>query len=375
MDFRQEHPFSTIINARGTFTPLGVSRSSSAVRAAVSDALSEFINLDEMQDVASRVLAVHCGAEAGTVVHCGAAAITLAVAATMTGTSPERIARLPDTQGMPNRVVLPAIHAVNYGQAIEQAIRLAGARPILAGDDAACRPTQIEHAVECAGTSCLLLVSSRLTKGARIDFKAAIAIAHKHGIPAIIDGAAQDFRMHDLLQTGADLLIVSAQKYLGGPTAGLLVGRQTMVAAVRAQEKGIGRAMKASKEAIAGALVAIRERSRMDETAWQAEQRRKITGFLTLANTIAGVEARAEPDPTGLPFERAHLNIDPAITHMHATELVAALRNGPVPIWVMDYHVGVGEIVLELVQTRQDEIETIAGRLRQLLEPRPATGG
>jgi seryl-tRNA(Sec) selenium transferase len=108
-------------------------------------------------------------------------------------------------------------------------------------------------------------VSSRLTKGAPIDLGAAAATAHKHGVPAVSDDAAQDFRVRDLLQTGADLVIVSAQKYLGGPTAGLIVGRQPLIAAVRAQERGSGRAMKASKEAIAGALAAISERSAMDE--------------------------------------------------------------------------------------------------------------
>jgi hypothetical protein len=82
------------------------------------------------------------------------------------------------------------------------------------------------------------------------------------------------------------------------------------------------------------------------------------------------VEGRAEPDPIGLPFESAHLKIEPSTARMSAGELILALRSCPIPIWVMDHRVGVGEIVPELVQVRPDEIETIAASLRQLLEPR-----
>ncbi|CAM5330787.1 hypothetical protein SALBM135S_00024 [Streptomyces alboniger] len=93
--------------------------------------------MDELQEAADRALARFTGAEAkGTVVHCTASAITLAVAAAMTGESPERVEALPDTTGMPGAVVLPTGHAVNYGHPIVQAVRLAGAVPVLVGTDA-----------------------------------------------------------------------------------------------------------------------------------------------------------------------------------------------------------------------------------------------
>lgn len=88
-------------------------------------------------------------------------------------------------------------------------------------------------------------------------FVNAVAAAHAQGLPAIIDAAAQDMRIDDLLKTGADLVLVSAHKYLASPTAGLVIGKKHMVDAVRAQGKGIGRAMKASKEAICDVLATI----------------------------------------------------------------------------------------------------------------------
>lgn len=117
---------SKLINARGPFTPLGVSRSTEPVVYAVANALRDFADISAIQEAANSALSNHAGSEAGTVVHCAAAGITLAVAAAMTGTEPNHIAALPNTKGLRSRVILPLSHAVNYGQPVEQAIRLAG---------------------------------------------------------------------------------------------------------------------------------------------------------------------------------------------------------------------------------------------------------
>ena len=121
-----------VINAAGTFTPVGVSRSSEAVARTTAEALGEFLVIEELQAAADRALARHTGAEAGAVTHCVAAGITQAIAAAMTGSDPERVAALPDTNGMADRVVIPAGHAVDYGHPILTDIRLAGARPVAA---------------------------------------------------------------------------------------------------------------------------------------------------------------------------------------------------------------------------------------------------
>ena len=46
-----------VINAGGTFTPLGVSRSPPAIGEAVAQALGEFFDIDALQGVASQALA------------------------------------------------------------------------------------------------------------------------------------------------------------------------------------------------------------------------------------------------------------------------------------------------------------------------------
>jgi uncharacterized pyridoxal phosphate-dependent enzyme len=220
VSIHEQYGLTPVINARGTFTPLGVSRSSEQVRRMVAQALGDFFIIDEVQSVLSQALAQTTGAEAGTLTHCAAAGITLSVAAAMTGSDEARIAALPDAAGMPDRVVLPAAHAVDYGHPILTDIRLAGATPVLAGSSLSCSIPDLEAAMAHERTACLLLVSSRLVSGRPLDLKAAVAAAHRRGVPAVIDAAAQDLRIQEVLATGADIVVLSGQKYLASPTAG-----------------------------------------------------------------------------------------------------------------------------------------------------------
>ncbi len=367
MTLHERYGLTRVINAAGSFTPVGVSRSSPGVAQAAAEALGNFFVIDELQGAASVALARWTGAEAGAVTHCAAAGITVAIAAAMTGMRAEAVAALPDTTGMANRVVLPANHAVNYGHPIVQDVRLAGAQPVFAGTAGACTTADIERSISHPETSCLLLVSSRLTTGGPVDLAGAVAAAQRRGVPAIIDGAAQDMRIGELLATGADLVVISAHKYLASPTAGLIIGRSKWVQAARAQEKGIGRAMKPTKEAICGVLAAIEERERLDLAAWRRKQEDRVIHFVQLANALDGVNARAQPDAVGMPFSRAHLSIDSGRARLDARALAAALKSGAPSIWIMEHRLAEAELILELVQLGDDEIDTILARLSELL--------
>lgn len=331
MGTHERHRLTEVINAKGTFTPLGVSRSSAGVAAAVAGALPEFFVMDELSDRASDALAHATGAQAGAITHCTAASITLTVAAVMTGADPDRIAALPDTSDLHNRVVLPASQVVDYGQSNVQAIRLSGASVDLAGGEKRCSVDELDEALAGPDVACLLLVASRLVPGEAMDLAAAVRAAHRRGVPAIIDGAGQFPRAADLLATGADAVLVSAQKYLAAPTAGLVLGTHRLVSAVRAQGKGIGRAMKPTKEAIVGVLAALEEWHAMDRAKWEADQAAKVLAFVSAANELPGLAAEVLPDPTGLPLSRALLTVSGGID---ARTLAAELQTGTPPIYV-----------------------------------------
>ena len=114
--------------------------------------------LDELQAAAGRIIAEATGAESGCVTACTAAGITLSVAATMTGTSLPKVLQLPDTNGMKKRVLIQKGHCVNYGNPIEQGIRLAGAEVTEVGTVNRCLPAQLRHELEKGGVTAIVHV-------------------------------------------------------------------------------------------------------------------------------------------------------------------------------------------------------------------------
>src|ERR1700741_1993225 len=88
------------------------------VRAAVDSASRQFVNLDELMEAAGARLAELTGAEWGIVTCGSAAAVALASAACVAGNDPVRMLRLPFTDGMVNRVIIPKTQRFSYDQAV-----------------------------------------------------------------------------------------------------------------------------------------------------------------------------------------------------------------------------------------------------------------
>ena len=133
MHNEQSRTPARIVNAAGYLTRLGNSIMDPSVLQAMEDASRAFVELDKAQLAASEVIAAVTGAEAGYVVGGAAAGLALAAAACLAGDDLEKIRRLPDTQGMPNEIILPYGHEIYY----ERFIRLAGARLTFVADEAA----------------------------------------------------------------------------------------------------------------------------------------------------------------------------------------------------------------------------------------------
>jgi L-seryl-tRNA(Ser) seleniumtransferase len=365
--FHDELGLRRVINGRGTYTPLGVSRSPEPVARAVAESLRHFVDMEELAEVAGQRIAALTGAEWGTVTNCTAASITLSVAAIMTGGNPTKVRQLPDTRGMKRRVVMQAGHLVDYGQPIEQAVRLSGAEVTVAGSETASTSADLEAALSAQGVACLLLVSSRLCRGEMVSAPDAVTLARGRGIPTIMDAAAQDLRLAEVIATGADLVLTSAQKYLSAATAGLVLGRREYVEALRAQEKGIGRGMKAGKEAVAGVLAALQYRHDLDMAAWAREQDDNARAFASELNTTTPLRAELVPDPTGMPFSRVRAWVDPKTCGRNAEQLATALAAGD-PLIALQDHENEGQaLMFETVGMTLEEMEIIRSRIASLI--------
>ena len=368
MNLHERYGLRRVINGCGKMTHLSGAIVLPEIAAAASESLNHFFVLDELQAAAGRIIAEVSGAESGCVTACTAAGITLGVAASMTGTCLPKVLQLPDTTGMANRVLIQKGHCVNYGNPITQAIRLSGAVPVEVGTVNRCTLDELRYELERGGVTAIVHVESHHTvRYGWVKLAEVASLAHEFNVPVIVDGAAQDQRLRELIVDGADLVLTSAHKYLCSTTGGVVAGRKDLVDAVYLQNRGIGRPMKAGKEAIVGAMAALEYRASQDMAAWTAEQDRKVQLVLDLLQGLPGLTLSVDPDPNGCPFSRARLTLDPNVATHSAAELDAALAAGNPAIVMRAHHKDEGYLNLDAIELTDDEIETACREIRRLL--------
>lgn len=249
----------TIVNARAATTAVGGTLMPPEVVEAMIEASNGYVVIEELNAAVGELIARCTGAEAGYVTAGSAAGMLLAVAACMTGTDPVKIKRLPDSDGMPNEVIIHRAHRINY----DQMFRAPGARLVEIGIPNGTHAWELETAIN-ERTAAVAFVDSPSVGSGALDFATVVEIARRHDVPVIVDAASTLPPVSHLqrwIAWGADLAIYSGGKGIRGPQdSGLLAGRRDLIAAAAANgapNGAIGRGMKVSKEAMAGLYVAL----------------------------------------------------------------------------------------------------------------------
>ena len=369
MDLYERFGLRRVINAYDKATSLGSARVPAEIAEVVAEALANTYELSAMQEAAGRAIARATGAEWGCVTGCAAAGITLGAAACMTGNDEARIAQLPDTTGMDNRVLIQKGHCISFGVPLPQMIRLSGAQVVEVGLANACKPWHLEHELSKDGVAAIAAVESyHVANYQGLGIPELARIAKDAGKPLLLDAATQELRLKEIIAAGPDLVFCSAHKYLRSTTAGIVAGRRDLVEAVRMQEKGIGRPMKAGKEGILAVAAAFEAQSRQDQKEWTRLENRKIERIVERLGDIPGVEAALSPDPNGCPFLRARLRIDPARTGHTAVSLRLALQEQDPAIYVRIYNPADGCVFLNATEMTEEETEQVCDAIAELLQ-------
>lgn len=367
MDLHRHYELRRVINACGKMTALSGAIVLPEIAEVAGEAMKHFFVLDELQAAAGRIIARASGAESGCVTACTAAGITLGVAACMTGKDLAKVWRLPDTTGLRRRVLIQKGHCIDYGNPITQSIRLAGAEAVEVGVINRCTRQELQHELNKGDVAAIVHVESHHTvRYGWIPLPQVVEIAQAAGVPVIVDGAAQDLRLKALIADGADLVLTSAHKYLCSTTGGIVAGRKELVDAVYLQNRGIGRPMKAGKEAILGAMAALEFREQQDVAAWTAEQDRKVQLILDQLRDVPGLQLSVDPDPNGCPFSRAKLTLKPSAKYT-AAALRDALAEGDPTVVVRAHHTDEGYLHIDSIEMTDDEIALTCDRIRRLL--------
>lgn len=367
-DIRQALGLRPLINVSGTMTVLGASIMVPQAVAAMAAIATEFVDMAELHRKASDVVAQATGAQAGFITASCASAITLSVAATMTGTRRLAIERLPDTTGLRDEVLVQTGHLVGYGASLQQSIAMTGAKVVTVGTVSMAQPYQLEEAIT-EQTACAVFVVSHMTvQYAMLALEQVCAVCHAKGIAVIVD-AASEYDLRGFLARGADLVVYSGHKFLGGPTSGIVAGRADLVHAAREQNRGIGRGMKVGKESIAGVMAAMQAWQTRDVVAIRARENSALALWQTALQNTDGLACERIEDPTGNPLQRLRVRPRPA-SGWSARTLADALAQADPAVMVRDYQTDLGYFDLDPCNLHPGEERVVAQQLRALLGSR-----
>ncbi len=294
MDIYEKLGVRKVISCCGTFTILGGALMDPRVLDAMREASRSHVLLEELQDKAGRHVAELIGVEAAFITTGAAGGLFLATAALLAGTDPAKMQQLPDTVGMKNEVIICKCQRFGF----DHAVRAVGARLVEIGDGQATEPWQMEAAI--GERTAFGLWVAELNEHAALPFALFRDIAHAHGLPVVVDNAAEVPPVANLRKfsdLGADLVVFSGGKGIRGPqSTGLIVGRRDLIEACRANssphEWVIGRPLKVGKEEICGFVAAldlyVRELSLPEREVWE----RMVAHIVERLQGIPEIKAR-----------------------------------------------------------------------------------
>ncbi|AVH43280.1 aminotransferase class V-fold PLP-dependent enzyme [Agrobacterium tumefaciens] len=366
-DIRSRIGLRPVINVSGTMTSLGASIVVPEAVEAMVAILPQFVEINDLQRKASAVISRLTGGEAGFVTASCSSGISLAVAGAITGNNLLAIETLPDVAPEKNEVLVQMGHVVSYGAPVDQAIRLGGGKVVLIGQATSTHRFHMENAITEKTAAAVYVVSHHVVNYGLLHLSEFVEIAHARGVPVIVD-AASEYDLKLFLATGADVVLYSGHKFLGGPTSGIVAGKKELVRSAFLQNMGVGRGMKVGKESIYGVMAALEAWEKRDH----AGIRERETGYLNLWKKTLdgrpGVTALIEPDPTNNPLDRLRVIINAEEAHITAWDLTTALAKGSPPIIVRDHEVEHRYFYLDPCNLHPGQETIVASRLAEELD-------
>jgi len=327
-----------VVNARGRMTLLGGSVLPKEVLEAMIEANRCYVDMEELQNQAGKIIADLLGAEDAMVTSGAFSALVLATAACMTRKDVSLMEKIPFTEGMKNEVIIQRGLRVKY----DRAITVAGAKFVEVGDENGTSPDDIEKAINEKTVAIHFLAPG---KENAVPLSEVLKIAKKHDLPVIVDAAGQVLpveNMRKYVSMGADLTCFGA-KYFDGPnSAGILCGRKDLIEAAKLQTficfeshniRALGRGMKLDRQEIVATVVALQRWMSMDHKARLQEQHRRIERLIAELNKIPGINAELSGERMGITTS-AHVKLDQKVLGLTSQEVVDALKNCDPSVWV-----------------------------------------
>jgi L-seryl-tRNA(Ser) seleniumtransferase len=351
---RELRTLRRVLNATGVILQTNLGRAPLGARAiaAMADAagaVSVEYDLDagkrgERHGHAARILADLAGAEDAVVANNNAAAVLLALAA-LASRKEVIVAR-------------GELVEIGGGFRIPDVLRRSGAKLVEVGTTNRTYARDYANAVsEKTGAILRVHASNFKITGfvARAEGRELAAVARERGVAFIHDlgsgtfldttrhGLGKELTVAEAVREGADVVTFSGDKLLGGPQAGIAVGRASAIGALRAHP--LMRALRPDKLTIAGLIATLetyRDGRALEELpVWRmiaATPEALGTRARAVARRLAASGVSAEPMETrstvggGSLAEETQPSFAVALGGVAATRLAAALRKADPPV-------------------------------------------
>ena len=367
-DFYRSIGVNSIISASGSTTAYGGSKLRPEVMDAMNRASNAMVNMDELNRAAGQVLADITGAEAGFVCSGAAGGLVLQAAAVVAGSDPAKMARLPNTDGMKNEIIIHKSHRFPY----DQCYLSVGAKFVEIGDGRRCQPWQLEAAFTENTAAVAYLFSPFVTRRS-IPFPQVCEIAHARGVPVIVDAASfipPRSNLRRFTAEGADMVVYSGGKAVRGPQGtGILAGRADLIEAAFANgspHQFFGRGMKVAKEEIIGLVSALQIFVEEDEDAENERYTQMCQQAVDAFIEVPGLDASVEHDPYNYLIPHAVMRLTDEWNGQSRDEIWNSLTEGDPAIYL--HNVGDPDsLVIDPFNLSEEELGIVIERLHQEL--------
>ena len=359
---------SPIINASGSVTRLGGTRTRPEVLEQMAHTARVMVNIDELNQKAGEEIARLTGAEAGMVCSGAAGGLLLQAAACIAGSDPVKMRRLPDTEGMRNEIIIQTMHRFPY----DQAYRAAGARLVEIGNYLFSHPWELEGAIN-ERTAAVAYLCAPFSSRRVMPLDQVCEIAHARDVPVIVDAASMlppRRNLYRFLQDGADMVVFSGGKGVRGPQGtGILCGRRDLIEAAAANgspAQFLGRPMKVAKEEIVGLVTALGMFVEEDEAAemahYQALGQRVVDALVETPGLLVSVQH----DGVDHMIPTAVLKFGQAWQGSPPDQVATVMEQGDPPIYLQRLGPP-DQLGVDPLNLTEAETETVIRRLREAL--------
>lgn len=357
-----------IINAAGSVTKYGGTRTRPEVLDVMAGAARIMVNVEDLNRKAGEEIARLTGAEAGFVCSGAAGGLVLQAAACIAGNDPVKMRQLPDTTGMKDEIILQNMHRFPY----EQAYRAGGGKLVEIGDSRYSHPWELDGAIG-EKTAAVAFLCAPLTNRRAISLPEVCEIAHNHGVPVIVDAASMlppRENLRKYLADGADMVSYSGGKGIRGPQGtGILCGRSDLIEAAVAHANPaqfLGRPMKVAKEEVVGLVTALSMFVEEDEEEEMRAYRALVQQVVDALAEVPGLKITLEHDEHDYLIPHALMRFDRNWKGRSRDEIAKAMEEGEPAIYL--HQLGQpDELAVDPLNLTEQETSTVIQRLREEL--------